>query len=110
MKRVHAARSALSLYVIGYLLIVAAMAYGFWLIQHQADVETYLRCHESNNARQAIVRGFDAYTGALIAASNADDDDPPANPERRARQIDLFKQEVAERLAPLKPVDCGPRP
>lgn len=111
MKHVDEARGRVSWNVLGYGVIVVAMAFGFWRIEHQADVENYLRCVEGNRARAAIVDGFEQFTDALVAASESGDDgDSPEEEARDRGQIEAFRADVGKRLAPLKPSDCGPRP
>lgn len=74
------------MFTIGYVFLTLWVAYAFWLTQHEA-VER----------RQAVCDGFQAYTTALVAASNRT---PPD--EERQGQIDGFKRLLNQELAPLE--------
>lgn len=106
----------LSLYLVGYFILVGFAGWGFYFARQQRDdlrTEVIARqkfdaqrafdiC-EANNDQLAGIRGaFNRTTDALIRASG-----PPKDAEGR-RKLALYETYIKDALAPLRDRECSP--
>jgi hypothetical protein len=106
-------RRIVSLYLVGYLILVFAIAWGFHQIAYQADYRAWESCRNSNAARSAIKDALRESTEALITAATMGPSArllSPAERERQERGIRFYREQAESGLAKIKRARCPSKP
>lgn len=98
---------SVSLYVLGYLVLMLAVAYGFNQASHDREVIVWRDCVLTNSSNKTVSNAILGFSAVLVGASQ--DDGEPQDARQRAR-LETFRLGVLDLVKPLAPQDCGPRP